>query len=377
MRILLDTCEFLWLVTGDAKLSMAAVSAVRDPQNQVFLSAVSFWEISLKHSLGKLPLPQPPAQFVPLQREKHLIAPLASDEAAVGQLSGLPLLHRDPFDRMLICQALAHGLTFASSDSLARQYAVALLVLSAFFFSKKWPRAELDGLFALETTSRKVILPVWKDVSEDEVRKYSPVLAGRYAAKASDGVDSIVAQIKQAVQAADRAREISSLDAAMSRIKKLDQTLKEKADSETFLATPKGAVAVEQQFAALRQALESTVLTLNSSATALALKLHITQQGFFIRCSNALDLHFRTKDLYINSASDCSLLIDLSCPQFDDAGNWESARKLTAFEFKPVLRNSGLIWANTTGMQLFGNDDLVAYLLDVVVDGFERLNNRR
>ncbi len=66
MRILLDTCEFLWLVSGDSKLSAIVAAAVRDPQNQVFLSTVSFWEISLKHSLGKLPLPQSPAQFIPL-----------------------------------------------------------------------------------------------------------------------------------------------------------------------------------------------------------------------------------------------------------------------------------------------------------------------
>ena len=84
MRILLDTCEFLWLVAGDAKLSPQVASAVRDPQNEVFLSVVSFWEISLKNNLGKLPLPQSPALFVPLQREKHLIAPLALDEAAVA-----------------------------------------------------------------------------------------------------------------------------------------------------------------------------------------------------------------------------------------------------------------------------------------------------
>jgi PIN domain nuclease of toxin-antitoxin system len=127
MRILLDTCEFLWLVAGDAKLSPQTASAVRDPNNEVFLSAVSFWEIAVKYSLGKLPLPQPPAQFIPLQREKHLIAPLALDEAAVAQLDGLPRLHRDPFDRMLVCQANAHGLTLASSDPLVRQYPVASL----------------------------------------------------------------------------------------------------------------------------------------------------------------------------------------------------------------------------------------------------------
>src|SRR6266704_245117 len=102
MRILLDTCEFLWLVSGDAKLSPTVASAVSDPQNRVFLSVVSFWEIALKHGLGKLPLPQSPSQFVPFQRDKHLIAPLVLDEAAVAQLSGLPALHRDPFDRMLV-----------------------------------------------------------------------------------------------------------------------------------------------------------------------------------------------------------------------------------------------------------------------------------
>src|SRR5665213_3467733 len=117
MRILLDTCEFLWLVTEDAKLSPQIAAAVRDPQNEVFLSVISFWEISLKHALGKLPLPQSPGQFVPMQREKHMIAPLPLDESAIAQLGELPALHRDPFDRMLICQAKAQNLILASSDS--------------------------------------------------------------------------------------------------------------------------------------------------------------------------------------------------------------------------------------------------------------------
>ena len=128
MRILLDTCEFLWLVAGDLRLSQRVASAARDPSNEVFLSVVSFREICVKHRLlGKLQLPQSPVQFVPEQRERHLIAALALDETAVAQLSSLAKLHRDPFDRMLICQAQAYGLTFASSDSLVRQYPIALL----------------------------------------------------------------------------------------------------------------------------------------------------------------------------------------------------------------------------------------------------------
>jgi PIN domain nuclease of toxin-antitoxin system len=127
MKILLDTREFLWLVTGDPKWSATVAAAVRDPQNKVYLSVVSFWEILLKHSLGKLPLPEPPQKFVPAQREKHFITPLALEESAVARLGELPALHRDPFDRMLVCQAQAHGLTLASSDGLVGQYPVTLL----------------------------------------------------------------------------------------------------------------------------------------------------------------------------------------------------------------------------------------------------------
>lgn len=127
MKILLDTCEFLWLVSGDPKLSPAISAAVRDASNEVFLSSVSFWEISVKYRLGKLSLPQPPASFIPQQRQLHFIDSLPLDEAAVAQLDSLPLFHRDPFDRMLVCQAQAQGLTLASSDPLVRQYSVALL----------------------------------------------------------------------------------------------------------------------------------------------------------------------------------------------------------------------------------------------------------
>jgi PIN domain nuclease of toxin-antitoxin system len=127
VKILLDTCEFLYLISGDPKLSPRALSAILDPQNSVYLSAVSFWEISVKYGLGKLVLPEPPSEFVTKQRELHRIESLSLDELSVAQLPGLPAIHRDPFDRMLICQALAHGLTLASSDPLIHQYPVTIL----------------------------------------------------------------------------------------------------------------------------------------------------------------------------------------------------------------------------------------------------------
>ena len=84
------------------------------------MSVVSIWESILKYQLGKLPLPDSPEIYLPKQRDIHPIISLGLDENSVAQLAKLPLLHRDRFDRMLICQALQHGLTLATVDSAVR-----------------------------------------------------------------------------------------------------------------------------------------------------------------------------------------------------------------------------------------------------------------
>ena len=124
MRILLDTCTFLWLITDDTALPASARNVFLDPDNDVYLSAVSVWEIAVKHSLGKLPLPASPDRFIPSQRESHGITSLPLEEQAVLYLSKLPQLHRDPFDRVLVCQAIQHELTLLTPDPLITQYAV-------------------------------------------------------------------------------------------------------------------------------------------------------------------------------------------------------------------------------------------------------------
>ena len=127
MKVLLDTNVFLWLVYDPARLSRPVISAVRDPENECYLSVVSAWEIAVKHGLGKLPLPVPPGPFVATGREAHQIASLALEEAAALGVAKLPDLHRDPFDRMLISQAITHGLTLAASDQAIHRYAVPTL----------------------------------------------------------------------------------------------------------------------------------------------------------------------------------------------------------------------------------------------------------
>ena len=124
MRILLDTVTFLWAVSEAAELSDEARELFVDPDNEIYLSSVSTWEIAVKHSLGKLPLPEPPAKFVPAQRKHHGIDALSLDEEATLYLTRLPVLHRDPFDRMLVCQAVVEHLVILTPDELISQYPV-------------------------------------------------------------------------------------------------------------------------------------------------------------------------------------------------------------------------------------------------------------
>jgi len=125
MKILLDTCAFLWLTTDAPELSNKARILFQNTDNAVYLSSVSVWEIIVKHQLGKLPLPGAADAFIKQQCEKHFIESLSLDEKAVFNLSQLPNHHRDPFDRMLVCQAIAYDLTILTSDELIMQYPVA------------------------------------------------------------------------------------------------------------------------------------------------------------------------------------------------------------------------------------------------------------
>lgn len=130
MKLLLDTHIFLWFISDASQLPVSMRDNIRNPDNEVYLSVVSIWEAIIKYQLGKLPLPEPPGIYLPKQRDVHLIASLPIDEASVAHLEKLPLLHRDPFNRLLICQALQHGLTLVTVDEAVRAYPVAVMNVS-------------------------------------------------------------------------------------------------------------------------------------------------------------------------------------------------------------------------------------------------------
>lgn len=124
MKLLLDTVTFLRATLGPAELTPRVRDLLLDTGNDRYLSTVSAWEIAIKFTLGALRLPERPEYFIPKHRERLATDVLALDEESAVHLARLPALHRDPFDRMLVCQAIVHGMVIVTPDSLLSQYPV-------------------------------------------------------------------------------------------------------------------------------------------------------------------------------------------------------------------------------------------------------------
>ena len=117
MKVILDTCTFLWLALEPGKISRAAKELLDDPLSERCLSRVSVLEIVLKHRAGKLPLPTAPSEWIPSRRGFFHIADLDFGERVIFRSGQLPGGHEDPFDRLLAAHAIEAGATLLSPDA--------------------------------------------------------------------------------------------------------------------------------------------------------------------------------------------------------------------------------------------------------------------
>jgi PIN domain nuclease of toxin-antitoxin system len=127
LRLLLDTHVWLWAIAEPHRLSASARNALLDETNELHLSAASAWEIAIKWRLGRLTLPEPPESFVPGRLVRDGIRSLPVEQHHALGVASLPAHHADPFDRLLVAQALAEGLTVVTADPAFDAYAVATL----------------------------------------------------------------------------------------------------------------------------------------------------------------------------------------------------------------------------------------------------------
>lgn len=121
MKYLLDTHAFMWMDSEPEKLSAHVQQLCQDTENTLMLSVVSIWEMQIKNQLGKLRLNLPLAEIVREQQENG-IEILPVEAAHIFALESLPNLHKDPFDRLLVAQAIAEDMILISADPLIQQY---------------------------------------------------------------------------------------------------------------------------------------------------------------------------------------------------------------------------------------------------------------
>lgn len=124
MRLLLDTHSFLWFILDDAQLSSTARKLVADSANDIEISPASYWEIAIKIRLGKYVLPQPYRQFVETQIAVNHFDILPIEPKHTALLTTMPLHHKDPFDRLIVAQALAEETPIVGIDARFDAYGV-------------------------------------------------------------------------------------------------------------------------------------------------------------------------------------------------------------------------------------------------------------
>mgnify|MGYP006273586465 CR=1 FL=1 len=127
MKALLDTHALLWMVSSSGRLSETARSAIADGTNELYFSIAGYWELGIKQSLGKLELAAGWEETLPREMTRNRIAWLPIEPKHVHAVVGLPWIHRDPFDRLMIAQALVEGLSIISRDRDLGAYRVPML----------------------------------------------------------------------------------------------------------------------------------------------------------------------------------------------------------------------------------------------------------
>ncbi len=124
MRYLLDTHTFLWMAANPASLSLKVSEIVRKKGNSLYLSAASGWEIALLWQLNRIELPDEPQRFIPEALQKLTVLPLPVGFPTAISAALLPLVHRDPFDRIIIAEAMKEKMIILTKDKTYREYGV-------------------------------------------------------------------------------------------------------------------------------------------------------------------------------------------------------------------------------------------------------------
>jgi hypothetical protein len=270
-------------------------------------------------------------------------------------------------------------------DSLLRKIGEGLsrcdfgvVVLSPSFFKKKWPQAELDGLFTLETTERKVILPIWKDVGEEEVKKFSVMLAGRLGAPTVGGVHAVVGEIRRAVEASQRTTELSKSPSPLDRLKKLEQNVVSEKKSRALANSYEGVRLTGDAATELISSLLSQVEELIAGTSVFKLSVKSERpDALAVNGPHRMSMVVRYSNEVTNSVERAVLRIHAT--QATDP--WEDPSKfrlLYKLELHPCLDADGTVtWKSSHPALEFSPDRVSEHFQKTLIDLLEKLQAER
>lgn len=232
-----------------------------------------------------------------------------------------------------------------------------IVVLSPHFFAKKWPQQELNGLFALEEKDRKVILPIWKDITQPDVRKYSPILADRVAVMASQGVESVVAEIERSIEFFDIGKAVQRGSGAIKRLSSALSRKAETATSDNTLRTENGVAIVGQAAKLFVTRANETIGALLRQSPECGIQVdspHLDDNYSYTNFwSGHLCLRFEYRNRIINSALEARLrclVIEGHWGRFD---NYNGANIIHEEEYAPfITADGGVRWKDDEGSAL-------------------------
>lgn len=250
-----------------------------------------------------------------------------------------------------------------------------VVVLSKHFFAKKWPRAELDGLFALETTERKVILPIWRDVTEEDVKAFSPILAARLGGSTSHGMDAVVESISQAVDAAKRTASFSSLENTITKFAALDREVGGTRDAHELEHSTEGiqlAIGAAQDLISM---VRSQVAVMAERSANLEIKIRDNRPNELIfAASFGLQFIMQFCPVYTNSVKDSFFGFrayrDKRRLDFEEENIRMRDEKL-----EPTVHHTGkLVWRPKDNSAEYTTEQLTAHILEEIVAVFREVH---
>lgn len=251
-----------------------------------------------------------------------------------------------------------------------------IVVLSENFFRKDWPSEELDGLFALQTETRKVILPIWKNVTKAEVCAYSPILAGKLAALASNGIPSVVDEIRRAVDTTFTVKKFSSVENSRSKFQLLDKKVSGGKKALGLSRSEEGVRmacdAIDSIIGELKKNLEEI------GSTSESMKFKIDPEGRFgitVWCPYRLRLWVKYHLKYGNDLSESGLMIYVAHSKFGVIDTSSERDVLKKYILSPIIDHTmKLLWKDSA--KAFTTEQVTSFILDELEQEISKLHDK-